>query len=110
MSKKHSETTHLAAENIKKFRQLRELSQDALAKKLDTSQSTIIAWEKPSRSPTANSLHNLAAVLRTEPWVFLLNQDDEVIRLLDLFFSLEAEGRRVVLSVAEGQALSQSDD
>lgn len=60
--------------NIKKFRNMRELTQDDLSMKTNISKNALWNYENDVRSPTVDVLQEIAEVLEVDPLVLL---DDE---------------------------------
>jgi len=59
---------YVLGNNIKLYRQLKDLSQGELAKKLGVIQSTLSHWERGSRMLSGSSLILVSSALGVEVW------------------------------------------
>lgn len=64
-------------ENLKKYRQAQNLSQEALAQKLFVSRQAISKWEQGDGAPDLNNLVKLAEILNVSLDTLVLGTDHE---------------------------------
>ena len=67
--------------NLKKIRQEHEMTQEELAKKINTSRSNIANYENDKNMPSIETLNNLSEVLNCST-DYLLGKSDTIILLI----------------------------
>lgn len=70
---------NVLAENIRKFRQVRGLSQRKLAEKLNMAESSVANWEKGLSTPDVNRLVALCHALEVTPNEMLGWEESQVL-------------------------------
>jgi len=76
---KAAELPAIFQRNLKAVRQLRGLSQDSLAEKLQMSRISINRWEKGIQSPTLDTIVKIAEALEIPPEALLSEVGSEIL-------------------------------
>ena len=69
------------AENLKKYRQTKELSQETIAQKLYVSRQAVSKWEQGEGAPDLNNLVKLAELLDVSLDTLVLGTDPESAKI-----------------------------
>lgn len=69
------------AENLKKYRQAKELSQETIAQKLYVSRQAVSKWEQGEGAPDLNNLVKLAELLDVSLDTLVLGTDPESAKI-----------------------------
>ncbi len=64
-------TKYTFGENLKYYRNMRKVTQDQLAERLNISKITISYWENAVRYPRLNTVYDIARVLGIDPMLLL---------------------------------------
>jgi len=105
-------TRQTIAENVRRLRDAAGWSQSELARRTaGTAQTTISALEKGAKSPSADTLDDLAHALRVPVWaLFLPNMptDADTLRHADAlvrrYLDVPDKGRQTIDTIAEAEA------
>ncbi len=103
--KKKKRRKKMKNELLKKLREDKSLSQDALAKKIDVSQSTLSSWELGINYPRTVDLEKICLELETTPNILLgfTEYNDDLVRELfnanQLIENLKLENQKLRLLI-----------
>ena len=107
-----STTRHTIAANVRRLRTAAGWSQSELARRTaGVAQTTISALEKGRKSPSAETLDDLAHALRVPAWALFLPNiptDADILRhadrLVQRYLTVPDRGRQTIDTIAEAEA------
>lgn len=92
----------LFASNLQHFRQLSGMNQRALSDASGVSTATVSDGTNAKKAVTLDTVEQLAAALRVEPWMLLATPEDR--ELVELYRTCPPVSRALVLQVLRGQS------
>lgn len=90
----------MVGKNIKKFREAKELTQDALAEKLNVTRQAVSNWENNKTQPDIETLHNIAMQLEVSIEELIYGENKPKIVMT------QSAGKTVVEGISFGTALA----